>query len=55
MGIEPLIADVPFGLKILASIAIFGPPIVFVFFMVRAARKDGEIQREREKGGSSES
>jgi hypothetical protein len=50
-----LIADVPLGLKVLTAIAVFAPPIGFVYFMVRAAKKDGEIQREREKGGSSES
>ncbi len=50
-----LLADVALPLKIAAATVVFGPVVIFVRFLVRAARQDGEIQREREKGGSSES
>ncbi len=47
--------SVPLPLKILAAIAVFGPVIFFAVLLIRAARKDGEIQDERDRGGSSES
>ncbi len=52
---DPLTAAVPVPLKILAAIVVFGPVILFALLLVRAARKDGDIQEERSKGGSSES
>lgn len=53
---DPLVLlAVALPLKILAAIIVFGPMIGFAFLLVRAARRDGEIQEERSKGGSSES
>jgi hypothetical protein len=52
---ELVLADVALPLKIAAAIAVFGPVIVFVRFLIRAAFQDGEIQKERERGGSGES
>ena len=49
---DVLIADVALPLKILAAIAVFGPVIIFVRFLIRAAMQDGEDQRERDKGGA---
>lgn len=55
--VDVLAAAVPLPLKILAVIAVFGPVIFFGVLLIRAARKDGAIQEERDKGkgGSSES
>lgn len=50
-----LTAAVPLPLKILAAIAVFGPVVFFAVLLVRAARKDGDLQEERKDGGSSES
>ncbi len=50
-----LVLAVALPFKILAAIIVFGPMIAFAYLLVRAARKDGDIQQEREKGGSSES
>jgi hypothetical protein len=50
-----LIATVALPLKILAAVVVFGPVIFFAYLLVRAARKDGDEQAERDRGGSSES
>jgi hypothetical protein len=50
-----LIADIPLPLRIVEAVVVFGPVIFFAVLLVRAARKDGAIQEERDKGGSSES
>ncbi len=52
---EVLLAEVALPLKVIAAIVVFGPAIVFVRFLIRAAREDGEIEEERRRGGSSES
>jgi hypothetical protein len=53
MGVLVLAVSLP--LKVLAAVVVFGPMIFFAVLLVRAARKDGAIQEERNKGGSSES
>jgi hypothetical protein len=50
-GMDPLmLAAVPVALKIVAAIVVFGPVIVFAFFLIRAALDDGQIQEERRRG-----
>jgi hypothetical protein len=48
--VDLLFAAVPVPLKIVAAIVVFGPVIVFAFFLIRAAREDGDIQEERKRG-----
>jgi hypothetical protein len=53
-GMDLIVAAVSLPLKIVAMVVVFGPIIIFVRFLVRAAKEDGEIQKERDKGGSKE-